>query len=135
MPSPVSAVHCPSASIPNALLLLFPKDLFFTHPFLAAGTLTVTHSDAPRGKTNLATQPYQHDYCTNILPQNFWRPSFIQEKQVARSQLATLSPSLPPIVSSRKPRALLPNTSSHHSRLAAFVRLGRRWHLIRILLF
>lgn len=86
---------CPSASIPNALPLLFPKDFFFTHPFSVAGTLTVTHSDAPRRKTNLATQPYQHDKRTNILPQNFWRPSFIQEKQRARSLLVTLA-SLPP---------------------------------------
>lgn len=104
----------------------FLKSFFLFHTsLLGSGHFTATHLDAPRGK-----QALQHSLTRVIgalinFPK-FMGTSFIQEKQVAWSQLVTLSPSLPCNFVLKSWGHAAKYSSHHHSRLAVFMRLGRR---------
>lgn len=134
------AMHCPSANILNALLLLLFPTVFFYTSFLGCGN---SHSSSLRYwirkiKPYNTASPAWYIYTIYIYtPIHFPKISVghlsYRKKKVAPSLLVTLHPFFP--VWCRKPRALLPNAPPHHCRLAVFVRFGRRQHLIRILLW
>lgn len=84
------AVHCPALLTRSCCC--FPRTgVFFTPPFSAMGT----HSNSVRcsKEKKLVTQPYQHEKCTPTFLETIFQT---EKKQVALSQLVTLSPSLPP---------------------------------------